>query len=264
MRPSPRHLRRLYSIPEAVSNRDLFKNNQNLNFTHKNQKSVPTINDINVTTQAQKNVHSRYHSLLEDLCNNPELEDVLRVRTDRVQAFLGNKLPLEFPELLSVLCGLSNMNIKTSPLPAGSLFGDVFTQQDALRQLGSRFFEFHCSNSFVFSDVHYLSCTADELQQSIEMFCNKESLIIKLMNASELSECVIPYRGVHSAGLVRNRATGFRNKIKGKSCVASFYSMLGILVRKFGSETVVKEFWHPKMLHPTKGLLRVALSDKKS
>ncbi|OBA19906.1 hypothetical protein METBIDRAFT_26547, partial [Metschnikowia bicuspidata var. bicuspidata NRRL YB-4993] len=196
--------------------------------------------------------------VLEELCDSPEFEAVLRVRTERVQAFLGSKLPLTFHELLSILCGLSNMNIKTSPLPTGSLFGDVFTQQDALRQLGARFFDFHCANTLVFGDLHYLSCTAEELEQSISIFQDKESLIMKLMNASDLSECVIPYRGVHSAGLIKNRATGFRQRIKSRTCVASFYSMLGILVRKFGSEAVVRDFWNPKMLHPIHGLLRIA------
>lgn len=262
MRGVLRHLRRLHTVPEVVLNRDLFNRNQNLHFTHNNQKLIPSINDVSYSTQEQKNIQSRYHSVLEELCNSPEFEDVLRGRTERVQAFLGKKLPLEFPELLSILCGLSNMNIKTSQASAGSLFGDVFTQQDALRQLGKRFFELHCSNSFVFSDVQYLSCTAEDLEQSIAMFSDKESLITKLMNSHDLSECVIPYRGVQSAGLIKNRSTEFRELIKTKSCVASFYSMLGLLVRKFGSEFVIKEFWYPKMLHPKQGLLQLALRNK--
>lgn len=205
---------------------------------------------------------NRYHQVLNELRSNPQFENILRVRTEKVQSFLGNKLPLDFPELLSVLCGLANMDIETFPLPAGTLFGDVFTQQDALRQLGARFFELHCLKSYVFPDIHYLSATSSELEQSMDMFANHERLITKLMDSSELSECVIPYRGVHSAERVRSRTDGFRREIKAKSCVASFHTMLGILVRKFGSDTTLREFWEPKMLHPTQGLLRLALNDK--
>lgn len=262
MRPVLRQLRRIHTIPELVLNRDRFRKHQNLAFSHKNQRTVPSINDVHDSTQAQQNAQKRYQSVLEELYNNPDFEEILQARTDRVQAFVGKRLPLEFPELLSILCGLSNINIKTSPLPAGSLFGDVYTQQDALRQLGSRFFDFHCANSFMFSDIQYLSSPIEELEQGMAMFNDKERLISELMNSSELSECVIPCRGVHSAGLIKHRTPGFRSRIKTKSCVASFYSMLGILVRKFGSDTVLKEFWHPKILHPTQGLLHLALKGK--
>ncbi|KAF8005236.1 hypothetical protein HF325_000693 [Metschnikowia pulcherrima] len=42
--------------------------------------------------------------------------------------------------------------------------------------------------------------------------------------------------------IIKNRSTKFRELIETKSCVASFDSMLGLLVRKFGSESIINKF----------------------
>lgn len=57
--------------------------------------------------------------------------------------------------------------------------------------------------------------------------------------------------------LTKNRSTKFRNVIKTKSCVASINPMIGLLVRKFGSESVIKEFEYTWLLRPKQKVLQL-------
>lgn len=242
---------------DTVLNRDLFLKNIALNSTKKHLNFVAPSKFTTAFLDGPS--YPVYSNILERLNLDADMESLLQARCNRIQEFLGLAFPLLFRELLCIICGLSNMDIDTHTLPAGSEYGNTTIKQDVVRSLGTRFFELHCILGTIYADLHHLSQSAEELENSLELFTDSTALALHFMKLNSLDKCVVPHRGAHSAGFIENPES-VRKAILDKATVASFYTMIGVLVVKFGSREVLRSFWQQKILSSSSGIMRVIAS----
>lgn len=199
----------------------------------------------------------RYSAVQEVLRLDKDAKSELQVRTDRIQKFLGPKLNLSFEDLLCICCGLSNMAVDLPSKLTGSVFDKSQVLQDVLRTQGQKFFTLHSTVSTVFNDVNHLSASFPEIDLSLALFGDSASLLVQLMKNYGLYECVIPYKGSHQRH-PPDMWPKYQTVIKDETSVGSFHTMLGILIARYGSGTVLDELWYPKVLNPNFGIVKIA------
>lgn len=266
---SLRQFRFLYTS-ESVLTRDLFLQSTNPRPSSYYSRSTTDFESDLDGIQYNQNIIENLH--------DPEFQDLLRARTSHLQSFLGEEFSLLFEELACTVCGLANMSILPArneilddslaqdslktlipPLTLGSPFSRVLMQQDTLREVGKRFFVMQAQASTTFADVGHLTTHHRELELSLMVLDNTDGLVCDFMKRNSLYDVVIPYRGAQSAGSVpAEQAKEFRTIIRDQTCVGSFYTLLGLLVSKFGSAVVRDGFWNSRVLDPNLGIIKIA------
>lgn len=269
-------VRTLYTA-ESVLSRDLFLQNSNPKPSYYPRSTTDFVLE---REGAQHNVN-----VVENL-HDPEFQTLLHPRTNHIQSFIGDRFPLLFEELTCTVCGLANMtflparntettasasnsditeslnpplNSPSKPLDHVSPFARVLVQQDTLREVGKRYFVMQAQASTTFADTSHLATHHRELELSLMVLNNSDGLVCDFMKLNSLYDVVIPYRGVHSAGSVPfDQAKEFRAIIRDQTCVGSFYTLLGLLLSKFGSELVREHFWNTRVLDPNTGIIKIA------
>lgn len=276
-------LRRCLYTAESVLARDLFLQNSNPKPSYYARSTTDFVPELD---------GYHYNQNIVDNLHEPEFQALMQSRTNHIQNFVGEKFPLLFEELVCTVCGLANMSVLLArsttsqnlleslyPLVAdsaepdslgselvnpkvldpGSPFARVLTQQDTLREVGKRFFVMQAQASTTFADSGHLATHHRELELSLMVLNNSDSLVCDFMKLNSLYDVVVPYRGAHSAGGVSGeQAKEFRAIIRDQTCVGSFYTLLGLLLSKFGSVLVREDFWNNRVLDANTGIVKIA------
>lgn len=256
-----RLLRRLHTVPEAVLSADHY-----LRAAWAHRSLPPKVGASEFERHGDRS-QTNYTNVYNNLGAESPLKSRIQSNAATLQSFLGPLLPLEFPELVAIMCGLSNSSVKVTRAAANgtlSTGSTAFYQQETLRLLGSRFFDMHCTASTVFADLDYLSTSSQELEDAMGILRNNTTLITRFMLLNNLDAVLIPWRGVHSAGLVKEEALELKSKIRDATSKASFFTMVGLLTVKFGSAHVLTKFWDPVVLNSNTGIIKIALDSRGS
>lgn len=250
-------VRRLH-CPETVLSRDLFLENSRLHSLRKvsYEGPKPSLYLRSATDFASAiNPRTHYDSLLEEISLDPQVRSFLDQPTKKFQDFLGPQLPLAFPDLLCIVCGLGDMPVETA---AGQPLQKVQAHQEVLRGLGKRFYQLQANLATVFAGPRHLSTLHVELEHNISIFAAHDSLVLEFMKLNLLYRYVLPYRGVHSAGQVPLKdITKLRRKLRGETAVGSFYTMIGLLLTRF-DRSHVQNLVQEKVLEGNFGIIKIA------
>lgn len=268
-------IRRLHCVPEVILSSDRFLSNT-LDRTLKAQRSAletsgshssPQLEILQtkvqpIATEKFNFEHNKlYIRLWARLANEPEYEARLRERASVIQSFIGVALPLLLPESISILCGSSNMDVWISKSQgAQETDNSILVSQDRLRQVGRNFFNLQCSVSAIFTDEYHLSSSSVEIEQALLIFSEKDRLVAKFMDRHALSICLINFRRQRKMKQGIRRSS--RKDDSDRNAVNSFYTMLGLLVMKFGSQKVVEYLW-TKIFDSPSGILKLATEVKR-
>lgn len=274
MRRSGRLLRHLASA-ESILARDLFIFNPQVNslgkIPHVGRK--PSFYPRTVTEYladtAEVVTFGRNNSILETLAHDKDFHQHLQSRTERIQNFLGSSMTLEFQDLLCILCGFLEATIKRAEeqLPKMDsdkgfsqhpFFSTLLVEHDRLRDMGEKFYNLHSICSTVFADLQHLSTSQAELEQSLHCLDDRREIITEFMKNNDLYNCIIPYRGPTAGTVIpQDRYEQLKEQIKDDTCVASFFTLLGITGSRFGARRVLEELWHPRIMGSDTGILKL-------
>lgn len=268
MNRTPRLLRHFVSA-DAILSRDLFLFHPQVNSAGKISYvgTKPSFYPRTVTeydSPWNANVaFGRNNSISETLEHDPSFHKLLESRTERVQEFLGPQMPMSFPDLLCVLCGVSEMSVETSQgSETEAKFTKLHFDHDRLRDIGERFYNLHSICSTVFADLQHLSTSQMELQESLKCLDDRTHIITEFMKSNGLYNCIIPYRGPTAGNVLpHDKHERLKEQIKDDTCVASFFTLLGITSVRFGSQKVLDHLWHPKIMGSDTGILKL-VTDK--
>lgn len=273
-------IRRLHSVPEVILSSDRFLANaldRNVKTTRNptatfepnscSQMSSLATKVQPIATENFNFQHNKlYMRLWARLANEPAYEERIRERVSVIQGFIGDGFPLLLPEAISVLCGSSDMDVWISKLDGSkgltSSTNDILVSQDRLRQVGRDFFDLQCSVLAIFTDEYYLSSSSVEIEQALLIFSERDKLVAKFMGRHSLSVCLVPFRRRRKSKqrvLRLSTMTEDRNR----NAVSSFYTLLGLLVVKFGSQKVVENLWKDKIFDSPTGILKLATERNK-
>lgn len=202
-------------------------------------------------------LNKKYLRLWDRLAEETSYEAKLRERALVLQKFVGAEFPLLLAESTSVLTGRSDVDVWISSMADGNRVEDIFISHTRLRQIGSQYFELNCSISAVFADEYFLALSAGEIEQALSLFKDKEVLVNEFITRHSLEKCLLPFRGRR-----KFRSRDLRIKVnridKEENAIGSFYTMLGVLITKFGSKRVTEELWHKKIYGSSSGILKIA------
>lgn len=272
-------IRRLHLIPGTILSRDEF-----LRLAHLHELENGPSNRVaqSLTLPSMyKNIEQRvqpaneefewmhnkkYVHMWERLLSNPRFEVRLQERVSPIRRFLGDDFPLLLPELVAILCGYSHLDVWISALANGESEKknpqtNIFIPQERLRQIGQSFFDLNCSVSLVFTDQYYLALSQHELEITLQQYLNKDHLVKTFMARHSLNKGLIPFRRKPKI-----KSPGRRSQIKTSdfelNCIGSFYTMLGILVVKFGHKKVREDLWQDKIYGSPSGILKIVMDNQ--
>lgn len=264
MRPCSRFFRHLPTA-ETVLTRDLFLLHPQVNTVDKVSYTgrKPSFYSRIVTDYRSENEMNgnKYRNayIRETLEHDSHFKKHLESRAARIQNFLGPEFKLSFQDLLCILCGISSMTVDLASekfTVSNTVFSNLHVEHDRLRDMGERFFNLHCISSTVFSDTTHLTASHMELEHSLDCLDDRKLLIIDFMRKNNLYDCLIPYRGATSGLPIQQKDyETLRDHIKDDTAVASFFTMLGIINVRFGTQRVLNGFWYPVIMSSDKGIL---------
>lgn len=246
-----RLLRRLHTVPETVLSRD--RSLLNVPLHRFPRPNFPAIVKPLHNPSFDWTLNKRYARLWMRLANEARYEVGLRERAHVIQKFVGDRFPLLLPEAVSILTGYSDMDVWVA---AAGERKHMCVSQERLRQVGRRFFDLNCGVSAIFSGEYFLAMSPAELEQALMIFAEKDVLVARFMECHSLTTCLIPFR--------RKRKFCRRDRVQATTAdndanaVGSFYTMLGLLVVKFGAQRVADDFWADKVFGSLSGILKIA------
>lgn len=266
MRSSCRILRHL-PTPETVLTRDLFllfpqvSSVNKVSYLGRKPSFYSRIVTDYKPDEASQGRKYRNTYIKETLEHDLHFRKHLESRTDHIQNFLGPDFKLDFNDLLCILCGISDMTIDlgTEKISLNNpVFPNLHVEHNRLRDMGERFFSLHCMSSTVFADLQHLTASQMELEHSLGCLDDTKLLITEFMRKNNLYDCLIPYRGATSGlPLDQKEYDRLRSQIKDDTAVASFYTMLGVMNARFGSQKVLDGLWNPIIMSSDKGILDI-------
>lgn len=266
MNVSGRLLRHIAST-ETVLARDLFLFNPQVNSGEKISYvgRKPSLYPRTVTDykpeRAQNGYHERNTSIFETLEHYLSFRKHLEMRTSHIEKFLGPDFQLSFQDLLCILCGVSELSVdlgKEQATVTNPVFTDLLVEHDRVRDMGERFYNLHSVCATVFADLQHLSASHVELQHSLSCLDDRKQIITDFMKKNGLYNCIIPYRGP-TAGkpLDPQEFVALKQQIRQSTCIASFFTLLGITNARYGSLKVLRELWYPKIMGSDTGILKI-------
>lgn len=210
--------------------------------------------------------NKKYVQMWERLLSDPNFEIRLQERVSVVRRFLGDEFPLLLPELIAILCGNSHLEVWTSALKIDESseqksYDNIFIPQERLRELGRGFFDLNCSVSLVFTDQYYLALSQHELEVTLQQYLDRDKLVKTFMARHSLNIGLIPFRRKPKI-----KSPERRNQIRTNdfdiNCIGSFYTMLGILVVKFGLKKVREDLWQERIYGSPSGILKIVMDSQ--
>ncbi|KAK6463438.1 hypothetical protein DFJ63DRAFT_334973 [Scheffersomyces coipomensis] len=258
-------------VPE-VSSADLYlcntKANSKARVTYDGMKpSFYSHSSIDFNSQFidRKGLGNSKH-ILQVLEEDPDFEEFLNKRTDPIQSFLGDKFPLSLNEKLSIMCGLTNLELdfdngdETSSRQNNFSTSKVSYETDTLRVLGRSFISLNVKLQTVYMDERYLSSPSGDLAEELDLFHNSDIVVTEFMKRNLLYKAVLPFKGVSRLGpRYRMQFGDMREKILDATSVGSFYTMVGLLCKKFKKEDIQEEILMGKIINGNLGLIQLAV-----
>lgn len=264
MRPSCR-LFRLLPTAESILTRDLFLFHPHVNSVDKVSYAgrKPSFYSRIVTDyEPDRNINGKKYRnayIQETLEHDSHFRKHLESRAAHIENFLGPDFKLSFHELLCILCGISDLTVDLGPEQtnaANPVFTNLHVEHSRLRDMGERFFNLHCISSTVFADSQHLAASHMELEHSLSCLDDRKLLITGFMRKNNIYDCLIPFRGAtNGLPLHRKDYETLRDQIKDDTAVASFFTMLGIVNARFGSQKLLDGLWYPVIMSSDKGIL---------
>lgn len=268
-------LRRLHLIPETVLSRDRYLHFGQLNPLTKSAGLAFSKYEevykrvLPVEEAAQRAYNKKYALLWKRLAGVPRGELCLSERSLIIQQFVGDKFPLLLPESMAILCGSSDFDVWVTSVgnsnntekfknPTQEI---VLVSQWRLRQLGREFFSFNCSVCTIFNDDYYLALSIQELHQALLTVEKSDLLVREFMKRHALTKALVPFR-LSPKSKNKGRCEAVRNIDDDATIVGSFYTMLGLLVIKFGAARVRDELWLDRIYDSPSGILKIVMDMK--
>lgn len=182
------------------------------------------------------------------------LEERIRPRVAKLQQFIGDRMLLLTTELVSILCGSSDFSVI---IDGNDSKTSVFESQK-LRLLGKLTYNM-ARDQLVFGDEQYLSSTLTEVQTSLTALNEDDKIIPLFMRKNLIYNSVIPFMGVMKYGLIKdtNVITEAKTRISDLSAIGTFYTMIGVLVVKYGTKHVEELLLGPKVINGNSGVLSI-------
>lgn len=261
-----RQLSQDFRLAGLLLNQDLYEESQKFNSTHKipyngRKPSFYQRNQTDFNPQyLRKGVGNlRMTELME---NDQDFADLLLPRTESIQRFLGPTFPLLPREHLSIMCGLSNIELEfPSPKPPFlALKNSLIIETDKLRNVGQSKIELELSLNTIFISQKYLSTSMAEIDYNIRLFGEYDVIIPEFMRKNLIYGSIFPFRGAMRDGPVHSpeHYDASREAILRRTSIGSFYTLLGILYVKFERE-LVERFITEKVVNGNLGLVNIAM-----
>lgn len=207
--------------------------------------------------------HLQLHQVLQG--DHKELEKRLTGRTDKLQAIIGNEFKLLPKEAIVILCGLSNSLVQLGLYGTDSA-NKIMFESSKLKDIGESTYRFTKQTLLLFGDLQYLSAPWEELLKALRAVNDEAFIIPEFMKANLIYDLVIPFRGTTRgfAHLVDSELSeditqlaARQRRIKDATSIGSFYTMIGLLVIKYGKERIVENFLVPNVFNGKNGIIQI-------
>ncbi|ODV80286.1 uncharacterized protein CANTADRAFT_5934 [Suhomyces tanzawaensis NRRL Y-17324] len=185
---------------------------------------------------------------------NFEME--IRPRTESLQKLVGTEFDLTIRERLVILCGLSNLRVSFEDAIPGS---QIVYESSRLRQMGQTIIKLHLSLQTVFTDESFLSSSGEEVEQDVDFFEKAEEfMIIEFMKKNLVYNNVVPFQGAMRHGPIHSQQkyTDRKKRIRDKTSIGSFYTMVGLLHVKY-LDRVLESVIINKIINGSSGLVNI-------
>lgn len=266
-----------FRLAGLLLKQDLYEENQKLNSSYKipYEGRKPSFYERNQTDfipqYFEKGVGNR--RMLDLMDHDLDFANLIESRTEPIQKFLGHNFPLLPREKLSILCGLTNIELeflqslkdRASSESNNSSFDlnhspSVLIETDKLRKIGKSKVDLDLSINTVFISQKYLSTSTAEIDHNLKLFGDYDVIVPEFMRKNLMYSCILPFRGAMRDGTVHSlqEYEATKEAILNKTCMGSFYTILGILYVKFDREMVGK-FVTEKFVNGNLGLVNIAM-----
>lgn len=208
-------------------------------------------------TEDRNSTRIRHLRLKEILASQgSDYEKALKRRTDKVDAMLGAKFKILTKEAVSILCGLSEAQVVQDL--EGTDLHKVIHETEKYRQIGESVYGLTRDTLLIFGDLQHLSTSSEELEDLLRQFNNDLNVIPQFMKNCLLYDVVITARGVmRPYKCTQEEAEKRAIRLRDHTAIGSFYTMIGLLVVKYGKEKVVEEFLVPKVFNGDNGIINI-------
>lgn len=198
---------------------------------------------------------------------NKQVERRLNGRTEKLQSIIGKEFVLLPKEAIVILCGLSNALIKFPQVNDSNIIHEA----SKLRDIGMNTYKITKETLLLFGDLQHLSAPWEELVTALKAVNDEKYIIPQFMKANVIYDLVIPFRGATKgvAHLLQSEPsttgeivelTERKQKIRDATSIGSFYTLIGLLVVKYGKEMVVERFLVPRVFNGNNGIIDIITS----
>lgn len=267
-----------YLDSQIVLNRDLYKANRQINSNKKIAFRGPK---PSVFDRSAADFESKYldptglgDHILEFSEYDKDFQSAITERAQSIQTFLGEDFNLLVEEQACIIFGLFTFPVQFEEIDEFKNPQTLFPRMNALiytsdrfRILGKSLFELHLNLATIFENGRYLSLPANEVAHRLHL-TNNDTLICNFMRNHLLYDSIQPYRGTFRAGLrdvsdpeIRQEINLLSEKIHDKTCVGSFYTLLGLLAMKYDKTEVIDKILHKKILNGPSGIIKLLVNE---
>lgn len=256
---------------QIILNRDMFKAsgilNSNRKFPH---ESIKPLIYKRSATEFESDYWNFDSTLQELLQLDKEFPFVIDTRFQRINRFLGDNYSFLTSEKTAVLFGLANLSINLeqghddnkdfqNSFPKSTQ--PEFYETERLRSLGESLFQLHLGLSTIFINGKFLTLPANEIDKRTSIFDDKDSVICLFMKRHLLYESIPTYKGINRGVINKSQSptdkAGLKLRLQDKACVASFYTLLGLLATKFNRKDIVDNVLYTKILRGPSGIVNL-------
>lgn len=273
-----------FRLAGLLLKQDLYEENQKLNSSYKipYEGRKPSFYERNQTDfipqYFEKGVGNR--RMLNLMDHDQDFANLIESRTEPIQKFLGHNFSLLPREKLSIICGLTNIELeflqilkdRDSSESTNSIINlnhspsllnhssSLLIETDKLRKIGKSKVDLDLSINTVFISQKYLSTSTAEIDHNLKLFGDYDVIIPEFMRKNLMYSCILPFRGAMRDGPVHSleEYEATKEAILNRTCMGSFYTMLGILYVKFDREMVGKLVTE-KFVNGNLGLVNIAM-----
>lgn len=247
--------------------RDLYDENQHIHIDPVTNNKLSLYPKSVLEPRNERNVHRMRHQKLRLVLegNNKQFEQMLTGRAKKLQNIIGQDYMLLTKEAIVILCGLSESSINFAQ------HSEVFYDSSKLREIGKNIYDITKQTLLIFGDLQHLSASWQELSKALNAVNDDNNNIPQFMKTNLMHDLIIPFRGstkgyshlldpeIFQNGGV-NELTIRQQKVKDASSIGSFYTLIGLLVVKYGRERIIESFLVPRVFNGKSGIIEIITS----
>lgn len=191
--------------------------------------------------------HSRIKKALED--SNFKAEKLLNHRVEKLKQIVGSDFTILSEEAICILCGLSDSRTKLED-------SKVVYEGWQFRKLGESVYRTTRDSLLLFSDVQHLSTPSEDLEDLLKQLGDDKVILPLYMKGILIYDLIIPYCGAGRISTEESETKEINETIRDATSIGCFYTLLGILVLKYGKERVVEEYLVPRVFNGNSGIIQ--------